>query len=149
MLTAREIMSAKVYTVTPETSIDDLARTFLETGVSTLPVVDAAGQLVGIVSETDLVERDKPLHIPTVVAIFDTVIYLEREQKFREEVRRITARAVGEICAREVVTCTPEASVAEIAALMTERKVHLIPVIDAGKMVGVVGRHDIIRSMNL
>lgn len=149
MLTARDIMSKKIYTVTPEMSIDDLARTFMEKSVSTLPVVDGVGQLVGIVSATDLVEQDKPLHIPTVVAIFDMVIYLESEKNFRDEVKKMTARTVGEICAREVVICSPEMTVAAIAALMTEKKVHLLPVIDHGKLVGVVGRHDIIRSMNL
>lgn len=149
MLTARDIMSEKIYTVTPEMSVDDLARTFMERSVSTLPVVDGAGKLVGIVSATDLVEQDKPLHIPTVVAIFDMVIYLESEKNFRDEVKKMTARTVGEICGREVVTCSPEMEVAEVAALMTEKKVHLLPVIDNGKLVGVVGRHDIIRSMNL
>lgn len=149
MLTARDIMSEKIHTVTPEMSVDDLARTFVEKKVSTLPVVDAAGQLVGIISATDLVEQDKPLHIPTVVAIFDMVIYLEREKKFREEVEKLTARTVGEICVREVVTCAPGTEVAAIAALMTEKKVHLLPVVEGGKLLGVVGRHDILRSMNL
>lgn len=149
MLTARDIMSKNIHTVTQEMSVDDLARAFVEKKVSTLPVVDATGQLVGIVSATDLVEQDKPLHIPTVVAIFDMVIYLEREKTFRDEVEKMTARTVGEICKREVVTCSPEIEVAAIAALMTEKKVHLLPVIEDGKLIGVVGRHDILRSMNL
>lgn len=149
MLTARDIMSKKIHTVTPEMSVDDLARTFMEKSVSTVPVVDGEGQLIGIVSATDLIEQDKPLHIPTVIAIFDMVIYLESEKNFRDEVKKMTARTVGEICAREVVTCPPEMEVAAIAALMTEKKVHLLPVIDNGKLVGVVGRHDILRSMNL
>lgn len=149
MLTARDIMTKKVYTVTKGMSVDDLARTFMEKSVSTLPVVDEAGTLVGIVSATDLIEQDKPLHIPTVIAIFDMVIYLESEKNFRDEVQKMTARTVGEICEKEVVTCSPEMKVAEIAALMTEKKVHLLPVIDSGKLVGVVGRHDILRSMNL
>lgn len=149
MLTARDIMSKKIHTVSPDMSVDDLARTFMDKSVSTMPVVDASGALVGIVSATDLIEQDKPLHIPTVIAIFDMVIYLESEKNFRDEVEKMTARTVGEICAREVVTCSPETTVAEIAALMTGKKVHLLPVIEDGKLVGVVGRHDILRSMNL
>lgn len=149
MLIARDIMTTSIHTVTPEMSIDDLARAFVEKKVSTLPVVDAAGTLVGIVSATDLIEQDKPLHIPTVVAIFDMVIYLESEKNFRDEVEKITARTVGEICKRDVITCSPGLEVAAIAALMTEKKVHLLPVVEGGKLVGVVGRHDILRSMNL
>lgn len=149
MLTARDIMTTNIHTVTSELSIDDLARAFVEKKVSTLPVVDAAGMLVGIVSATDLIEQDKPLHIPTVVAIFDMVIYLESEKNFRDEVEKMTARTVGEICKREVITCSPGMEVAALAAVMTEKKVHLLPVVEGGKLIGVVGRHDILRSMNL
>lgn len=149
MLTARDIMTTNIHTVTPEMSIDDLARAFVEKKVSTLPVVDGAGTLVGIVSATDLIEQDKPLHIPTVIAIFDMVIYLESEKNFRDEVEKMTARTVGEICQRDVITCSPGMEVADIAALMTGKKVHLLPVVEDGKLIGVVGRHDILRSMNL
>ncbi len=149
MLTARDIMTKNIHTVTPEMSIDDLARAFVEKKVSTLPVIDGTGALVGIVSATDLIEQDKPLHIPTVIAIFDMVIYLESEKNFRDEVEKMTARTVGEICKRDVITCPPEMEVANIAAVMTDKKVHLLPVVEDGKLVGVVGRHDILRSMNL
>lgn len=148
MLTAADIMSQEIFTVTPETDVTELAKRFLATGVSTMPVVDGAGKLVGIVSETDLVEQNKPLHIPTVIAIFDWVVYLESEKDFRDEVQRVTARTVAEICERDVVTCAPTATTAEVAALMTEKKVHLVPVVAEGKLVGVVGRHDLIRSMH-
>lgn len=149
MLTARDIMTTNIHTVTSEMSIDDLARAFVDKKVSTLPVVDAAGTLVGIVSATDLIEQDKPLHIPTVIAIFDMVIYLESEKNFRDEVEKMTARTVGEICKRDVITCSPGTEVSAIAALMTGKKVHLLPVVEDGKLIGVVGRHDILRSMNL
>jgi len=147
MLTARDIMTTAVHSVTPETGIEDLARQFVATNVNAMPVIDAAGQLVGIVSQSDLVELDRPLHIPTVIALFDWVLYLESEKKFRSEVERITARKVADICRREVVTCTPETTVAEIAELMSEQKAHLVPVLAGGKVVGVVSRLDIVRSM--
>lgn len=147
MLTAKDIMTTQVHSVSADTSVDTLAKLFVETGVNAMPVVDAQGRLEGVVTETDLVEQDRPLHIPTVVSIFDWVLYLESEKKFEEEVKRISARKVGEICARDVITCTPETPVPEIADLMVEHNVHLIPVVEGGKIVGVVARLDIIRSM--
>lgn len=147
MLTAQEIMTRQVHTVTPEMAIEELAQTFLRTGVSSLPVVDDAGKLLGVVTETDLVEQNKPLHIPTVIALFDWVIYLESEKEFQAEVSRISARKVGDICSRELVTCAPDTSVADIARLMSERKVHLVPVVDGERLVGVVARLDLIRAM--
>ena len=147
MLRARDIMTTEVHSVTPETGIEELARQFVTTKVNAMPVIDADGRLFGIVSQSDLVELDRPLHIPTVIALFDWVLYLESEKKFRSEVERITARKVADICIREVVTCAPETSVAEIAELMSEKKAHLVPVVDGDKVVGVVARLDIVRSM--
>jgi CBS domain-containing protein len=147
MLKAKDIMTTNVHTVSTDTEVEELARLFVETGVSAMPVLDTKGALQGIVTETDLVEQNKPLHIPTVISIFDWVLYLESEKNFREQVEKMTARKVGEICTREVVTCTPDTPVADIAALMVDHKAHLIPVIEGGKVVGVVARLDIIRAM--
>ncbi|AJF07190.1 CBS domain-containing protein [Geoalkalibacter subterraneus] len=147
MLKAKDIMTRNVISVQPDTGIEELARLFMEKGISAMPVVKEDGQLFGVVTETDLVAQDRPLHLPTVVSIFDWVIYLESEKDFKKEVEKITARKVDEICSTEVVTCSPETSVSEVAALMTENKAHLIPVVEDDKVVGVVARLDVIRSM--
>jgi CBS domain-containing protein len=148
MLTAQDIMTRQVHTVTEDTNVEELAKLFVKTGVSALPVLDEAGHLTGIVTETDLIEQDKPLHIPTVISLFDWVIYLESEKSFQQEVHKITARKVGEICARDVVTCSAETPAPEVADLMVRHKVHLVPVVDDERRVlGVVARLDIIRSL--
>lgn len=149
MLTAHDIMTTEIHTVSPDTEIKALAKIFIEHNVNAMPVVDADGVLVGMVTQTDLVEQDKPLHIPTVISLFDWVIYLESPKKFLQEVRKVTARKVEEICSKEVITCVPETPVATIASLMVDHKVHLIPVVADGRMVGVVARLDIIRSMSV
>lgn len=147
MLKARDIMTTEIISVTLDTSLKDLAHKFVETGVSTMPVVDDKGELRGVVSETDLVEQQKPLHIPTVMAFFDGVFYLDSEKRFRQEVERVTAQTVGEICTMDPVTCGPDATVREIAGLMTTHKAHLIPVLEDDRMVGVVARLDLIRAV--
>ncbi len=149
MLTAKEIMTREVCVVHEDTDIKELAALFVEHNYKTLPVVDAAGGLVGVVSQTDLIEQDKPLHIPTVISLFDWVLYLESPKAFSDEVRKVSARKVGEICTRDVVTCTPDAPVKEVASLMVEHKIHLLPVLDGTRLVGVVARFDIIRSMGV
>lgn len=150
MLTAKDIMTTEVCSVTPDTDVEELAKKFVALNKNAMPVLDSAGRLVGIVTQTDLVEQDKPLHIPTVISLFDWVIYLESEKTFRKEVERISARKVGEICSSEVVTCSPDTPVDEIASLMVDKRAHLIPVVDADrKVLGVVARLDIIRSMGM
>jgi CBS-domain-containing membrane protein len=147
MLTAGDIMTTEIHTVHEDTEIKTLANMFVEHNVNAMPVVSDDGALVGMVTQTDLVEQDKPLHIPTVISLFDWVLYLESPKKFSEEVRKVTARKVGEICSKEVATCAPDTAVASVASLMVDNKSHRVPVIDEGRMVGVVARLDIIRSM--
>ena len=106
MLTARDIMTTEVVSVRTDTSLKDLAKKFVETRYSNMPVLDETGELVGVISETDLIEQQKPLHIPTVMAFFDGVFYLESEKRFQQEVDRVTATTVGELCSRDPVTCS-------------------------------------------
>ena len=146
MLTAREVMTRTVHTVTPETSLDELAKRFAETRVSGFPVIGPSGALVGVVTETDWIHRNQRLHIPTAVAIFDAVVYLGSSKKLEEEVRRLTATTVAEIMASKLVTVTEETPLDEIATLMAEQGVHTIPVVDAGgALTGVIGKFDLIR----
>lgn len=145
--TAAEVMSTDVVTVQPTTTIAELARLFVETGYGTFPVVDEAGAVYGVVSESDLLRQKQPVHIPRVTALFDWVFYLESEAKFQEEVQRITADTVGDICTKEVISCGPETPVSEIATLMTRDRIHLVPVMEDGKLAGVVARVDLLRGM--
>lgn len=147
MLKAKDIMTVDVYKVTAGTELKQLAALLERTGVSTLPVVDDADCLVGVVSATDLIDRDKPLHIPTVISLFDWVLYLESEKNFEEQVKRISAQTVDEICTKPAISCDPETTVAEIADLMVKNKIHLVPVVDEGALVGVVARLDLVRAM--
>ncbi|HUI68650.1 MAG TPA: CBS domain-containing protein [Nitrospirota bacterium] len=147
MLTARDIMTRNVVTVKPDTSIEELATILVENEISGVPVVDDAGSLFGIVTENDLISRNKRLHIPTVISFLDAAIYLESSRKFEDEVKRVAATKVGDICARKVVTITEDVTVVDIATIMAEKKVHLLPVMKDGKVVGIVGKRDMVRAV--
>jgi len=147
MLTAGDIMTKEVITVTKDTTIRDLAGIITKNRIGSVPVVDSNGALIGIVTESDLIEQDKNFHIPTVISLFDWVIYLESEKKFERELKRMTARTVGDIFTNEVVTVTPATPVSKIADIMSGEKIHAIPVVEGGKLVGIVSRIDLIRSM--
>lgn len=147
MQTAREIMTTEIITVKKETSLRELAELFTTYRIGSIPVVDDNGNLVGIVSESDLVERDKNFHIPTVISLFDWIIYLESEKKFEKELKKITAQTVGDIYTGEVATVSPDTPVNDIADIMSNRKIHSLPVVEGDKMVGIVSRIDVIRTM--
>ncbi len=147
MLTAKDIMSKNVVTVKPDTSLEELGALLVKNQISGVPVVDAKGALYGIVTENDLIEQNRRLHIPTVVSFLDAAIYLESSKEFAEDVRRITATKVGDICNRKVVTVTETTSLTDIATIMSEKKVHLLPVVRSGAVVGIVGKRDVVRAV--
>ncbi|MBI5442093.1 MAG: CBS domain-containing protein [Deltaproteobacteria bacterium] len=148
MKKAKDIMTREVFTVPPQMPLDELARRFSEQRVSGFPVLGAEGSLLGVVTETDLIHQNERLHIPTTFALFDSVFILGTSKGLEEEVRRVAATTVQEIMTREPVTVQPEATVSEVATLMSERGVHTIPVVDQdGRLVGVIGKLDVIRAM--
>lgn len=147
MLKAKDIMTKDVITVRRDTTVRDLAQLFAQHHISTVPVVNEAGLLVGIVSESDLIEQDKNLHIPTVVSIFDWVIYLESDKRFEKELQKMTAQTVGEIYAEEVFSVAPEAPVSEVADIMTSKRIQAVPVVEGRRVVGIIGRIDMVKTM--
>jgi CBS domain-containing protein len=147
MLTVGDVMTKDVITVTKETPIRELAELFTRHRIGSIPVVDGEGNLEGIVTETDLVEQDKSLHIPTVISIFDWVIYLESEKKFERELKKITGQTVGDIFTPSVESVTAASTLSTAADIMAEKRVNAVPVLDGTRLVGIVSRIDLIRSM--
>ncbi|BDV43378.1 membrane protein [Geotalea uraniireducens] len=147
MLKVRDIMTTTLVTVKRETSIRELAELFTAHRIGSIPVVDDAGNLIGIVTESDLIEQDKSLHIPTVISLFDWVFYLESEKKFEKELQKMTGQAVGDIFNADVQSVTADTTVSEVADIMTNKKIHTLPVVDGEKLIGIVSRIDLIRTM--
>ena len=147
MQTAADIMTKDVITVKRETTVRELAEIFETRNFGSLPVVDDEDNLIGIVTASDLIEQGRSLHIPTVISLFDWVIPLQGERALERELHKMTAQTVGEISSPDVVTVSPSDPVSTIADIMSDRKLHAVPVVSNGKVVGMVARIDIIRSI--
>lgn len=147
MLTAKELMSTNVITVTRETPVRELAKIFSENSISGAPVVDDQSEVIGVVTESDLIYQNKKVHIPTAVAILDAFFFLENPEKMEKEMKKIAGSKTGDIFAQEIITVQQDTSLDEVATLMAEKKVHTLPVLDGKKLVGVIGKSDIIRSI--
>lgn len=147
MKKVKDIMTREIITVSPDTKVSELARLFLEKRINGLPVVEKDGELIGIVTQADLIDQNKNLHIPTVISILDSFFFLESPKKLEKELKKIAGLTVGDICSREVITVGEEDSLEDVATIMAEKKLDTIPVLKDGKIVGIVGRIDIISSM--
>ncbi len=147
MLNASDIMTTEIITVKKDTGLKELAGLLYDNHINGVPVVDEHGALIGIICEADLIRKDKKLHIPTVVTLFDAVFYLESPKKFKDELKRINATTVEDLYTKEVITVNKDMPVEEIATLMTDKKVYTIPVMDGDLLVGVIGKADLIRTL--
>lgn len=145
MLIASDIMTTEVVTVKKDTSLKELARILYERNISGVPVVDDNGALIGIICESDLIRQNKKLHIPTVIALFDWVLYLERPKAMEKEIRRINAAKVEDLYTKDVITVDEKTPIEEIATLMTNKKIYSIPVMDGNRLVGIIGKGDFLK----
>lgn len=147
MKTAADIMTRDVITVTPSTGVKELARIFTENSISGAPVLNAVGKVIGVVTESDLIDQNKKVHIPTVISILDSFIYLESPDKLEQEMRKIAGATVADIFTADIVTVTEETPVDELATIMSEQSMHTLPVVRNGELVGVIGKRDIIKTI--
>ncbi len=147
MKTVADIMTREVITVKKETTVRDLAELFVTKRIGSLPVVDAAGTVIGIVTESDLVEQGKNVHLPTVVTLFDWVIYLETEKSLERELKKMGGRIVGDIFQQQLISIAPDATISAAADLMSKHHVNALPVVENGKLDGIISRIDIIRTL--
>ena len=147
MLTAKDIMTKDIISVTKQTPVSELAKLLTSNNISGAPVVDEDGKVLAVVTESDLIDQSKKLHIPTVVTILDSVFYLENPDKMEAEMKKIAATKVAEICSSSPTTVAPDTGLDEIATIMAESSIHTLPVLDNGELVGIIGKKDIIKTL--
>ena len=138
------VMNAPAITVGPKTSVVDAAKIMLDRRVSGLPVVDAGGNLVGIVSEGDFLRRGE-LHTERKRSwLLD---FLTSPGKIADEYVRSHGRSVDEVMTSEVVTIAPDAMLTEAVDLMEKHGIKRLPVTVNGKVIGIVCRSDLLRAL--
>jgi len=147
MLKAKDVMTRDVITVTPETGVTEIARLLLEKRFNGVPVVNRNGDLVGVISQSDLIAEQKKLPIPSVFTILDAFIPIYPPGKMAKEVQKIAAMKASQAMTADLVTVGPEEGIDEIASIMVNKSIHTIPVLEGGKLVGIIGKEDILRTL--
>ena len=148
MKTAKDIMNKEVITVPTDLAVNELASLFMEKKISGAVVVNGDGGVQGVVTESDLIDQKKNLHIPTVAAILDAVIMLENPFKLDKEFKKMTGTTVRDIATMEPVTVNEDTTLEEVATIMADKGFHTLPVVNDGKLTGVIGKTDIIRTIS-
>jgi len=147
MIKAKNIMTRKVITVSPETGITKAAQLLLDNCINGMPVVNSEDRLVGIICQGDLIVQQKKLPFPSVFTILDGIIPLVSPKNLEKEIEKMVASTVAHAMTHDPTTLSPESSIEEIAKLMTDKKLHTLPVMDQGKLVGIVGKEDVLATL--
>jgi len=147
MLKARDMMTKDVVTATPDMEITQAARLLLENHFNGLPVVDNKGRLIGIICQDDLIVQQKKLPLPSLFTFFDGLIPLTSYRSLEKEVDKIVASKVSQAMTSDPITIGPDTSLEDIATLMVNNNVHTLPVVEAGRLVGIIGKEDVLRTL--
>jgi CBS domain-containing protein len=147
-LTVRDIMDPDPVSVTVADTVEMVLRTMSEHDLSGLPVVNEGGRCVGIITEADLVLSDEgeDFHLPHHFQLMGGIVFLERWSHFEERAQKAFAANAEQMMTPDPVTIEPDASVREAAHVIAEKKHNRLPVIEHGRLVGVVTRADVLAA---
>jgi CBS domain-containing protein len=148
-VTVREIMDPEPVTVRPDTRVEDVIRLLGDSELPGVPVVDPDGACVGIVTEADLVIADDQgdLHLPHFIELFGGVVFLEPLKRFEDRLRKAFAATAADMMTASPTTVEPEATPEEAARIVSESGHNRLPVIEEGRLVGVVSRADVLGAL--
>ena len=148
-LTVRDIMETDVPIVTVVDPVEQVIRVLREHELPGVPVVNEGGRCVGIITEADLViaGEDDELHLPHYVQLFGGVVFLESISHFEERLRKAFASTAEDMMTPDPVTIEPSATVREAARLIARKKHNRLPVVEHGRLVGVVTRVDVLDAL--
>ena len=145
----REVMDPGPPTVRPDTPVEDIVRLLAEHELPGMPVVDDDGRCVGIVTEADLVIADEQgdLHLPHYIELFGGVVFLEPLRHFEERLRKAFAATAADMMTPNPTTIGPDATAREAARIISESGHNRLPVVEDGRLVGVVSRADVLAAL--
>lgn len=136
----RDVMTENVFTVRPDTSLKLVATRMLEYGVSGMPVVDDGDHVVGVVSETDVLYKERSA--PDRKGVVDWLVHYGEDPPLA----KLDARTAGDAMTTPAVTIPSGRTVEDAATLMLDLRIDRLPVVDSGRLVGIVTRTDLVRA---
>jgi len=148
-LTVGEIMETDVPRVESTDSVERVLQVLREHELPGVPVTNEGGRLVGIITEEDLVlsGENEDLHLPHYFQLFGGFVFLESLGHFEERLRKAVASTAADLMTEHPVTIEPSASVDEAARLIARKKHNRLPVVEHGRLVGVVTRLDVLEAL--
>lgn len=153
MKKVRDFMNKRVIYFSPKNTLLEITKSFAEYHISGAPIVEN-GKLVGVISKSDIVrfvneklyKRGTEVNSTTSSLILNIAKSLGMDGKKKKDIDKVLDTNVGAIMIHDVIYVTPDTDTSKVVELMVDKGINRIPVLEGGKLVGIVARDDLIRS---
>ncbi|WP_330205204.1 CBS domain-containing protein [Cyanobacterium sp. Dongsha4] len=146
--TVGEVMTPNPITVKPETPLKEAIALLVEHKISGMPVIKEGGELVGVLSESDLMWQETGVEPPPYIMILDSIIYLQNPNRYDKEIHKALGQTVADVMSDKPITIDNTKTIKEAAQLLHQKQIRRLPVVDSDKkIIGILTQGDIIRAM--
>lgn len=147
-LKAKDIMTTDVKVVKKDATIADVAKMLIHDKIGGLPVVDDDNRVIGIISETDILKKEKYVEPPLAINLLQGIILLDDMKRLEKDLKNIAAYKVEDMMTTKIVKVNEEDSFDDVANIMIKKSINRVPVVDENEVIkGIICRYDIIRAL--
>jgi CBS domain-containing protein len=144
-----DVMTRDVVTLRPDQSVEEAADVLAEKQIGAAPVIDGDGKLMGLLRDEDLIVSEARLHVPTVITFLGADLVLPSSlHRFEHELKKAAGATVADVMSTDFATVKPDDNLEDLASLMHDRDTTHVPVVDGGKLAGIVARGDLVRFLS-
>ncbi|QJA09964.1 CBS domain-containing protein [Romboutsia sp. CE17] len=145
---AKDIMTTDVIVAKKGDTISKVANILISGKIGGLPVVDDDNRVVGIISETDIIKKEKKVHSTPFINVLEGIIFLDDFNKMEQDLKRIAAYKVEDLMSKNIVKVYEDDAFDIVANIMISKSINRVPVVDEdNKLKGIICRYDIIKAM--
>ena len=144
----KDLMTPDPVTVKPLDLVETVLKSLEENHISGLPVVNDDGHVIGVISEADLLFKERPIQLPLYLNFLGSTIYLDPPGKFQQQLKKSLGILVQDVMTAHPIMVTPETPITKASSLMIGKRVNRLPVIDENKkLVGIITREDLLKAL--
>lgn len=144
----KDLMTLNPITVKPLDLVEAVLKHLEDNHVSGLPVVNDEDKVVGVISEADLLFKERPIQLPLYLNFLGTIVYLDPPGKFQQQLKKSLGILVQDVMTPNPITVTLTTSIAKAASLMIEKRINRLPVVDDQKqLMGIITREDLLKAL--
>lgn len=145
---AKDIMTSEVIVAKKGDSIASVAKLLIKERIGGMPVVDEENKVVGIISETDIMKKEKHIEQPQVINLLQGLFYVNDFKQMEQDLKKIAAYKVEDMMSTNIVKVNEKDALDEVANIMIKKSINRVPVVDdLNVLKGIICRYDIIKAM--